>query len=185
MMSEFSLYLVHKCMGFAFGWFNEDDLEIMLDDNRAIDNLAVKVYTSHEGSPSEEEIRNLMNEGSGRGVWLSAEETLDRGLIDQIYVPGEFENEPDNMNEEEESSAQQNVIKQAEDIIKNDTAEDQKETQTPEEKEAAKELLSEAARMEELGLPPVPEAKTKQLLEVQAAGRKRKAQLHKIKTELS
>lgn len=89
-MSANAKMLVHKGLGFLFGWFNANDLEPVVDDLTVISDLIAEVYAK-AGSKDKEYYKDLMNEFNGRGRWLSASEALEAGLIDEIYEPGEDE----------------------------------------------------------------------------------------------
>lgn len=91
-MSANAKMLVHNGLGFLFGWYNPNQLNIVLDDLNAITDTIAGVYAK-AGSKDKEYYRDLMNEFNGRGKWLSAEQALEAGLIDEIYEPGEEESE--------------------------------------------------------------------------------------------
>jgi ATP-dependent Clp endopeptidase proteolytic subunit ClpP len=80
-MSANSLYLIHQSMTYADG--NSNDFETSLDLLKKTDERIVAIYADASGRPAEE-FEALMRENNGRGRWLSADEALEYGLIDEI-----------------------------------------------------------------------------------------------------
>lgn len=80
-MSANSLYLIHQSMTYADG--NSNDFETSLDLLKKTDERIVAIYAEASGRPAEE-FEVLMRENNGRGRWLSADEALEYGLIDEI-----------------------------------------------------------------------------------------------------
>lgn len=85
-----SVQLIHHVMAGIMGWFNVITLAEIDSDLQALDRVLVRIYTKRTGK-SEAEIRDLMGKANGAGVFLSADEALEMGLIDEIYEPGETE----------------------------------------------------------------------------------------------
>jgi ATP-dependent protease ClpP protease subunit len=92
-MADNALYIVHKVAGMidVFGYFNDDDIEGLIQKLEKEKNEAAKVslilareYSKKTGKPTSEML-DLMKEET----WLTAEEAKDFGFIDEIYTPGE------------------------------------------------------------------------------------------------
>lgn len=85
-ISKNSRILVHKPMAGMGGWFNVDDLQSVIDDLNGIEETILGVYVS-AGTKTKEEYLELMSRNSGHGVWISADEALEWGLVDEVYEP--------------------------------------------------------------------------------------------------
>lgn len=83
-MSDNSLYLIHKAWGLAIG--NVNDMMAVAEDLEAIDKRILNIYAKRSGK-SEDDIQELMNENSGGGKWIDADEALGFGLIDEAFEP--------------------------------------------------------------------------------------------------
>lgn len=81
-MSANGLYLIHQAQTDVCG-ANSHDLEDSLDLLNKTNERIIAIYAEASGRPAEE-FDALMRENSGRGRWLSAEEALEVGLIDEI-----------------------------------------------------------------------------------------------------
>ena len=88
-MSANSLYLIHQSMTDSCG--NSTDLETSLDLLKKTDERIVTIYAEASGRPGEEFVA-LMRENSGRGRWLTADEALAYGLIDEILAAEPIQN---------------------------------------------------------------------------------------------
>lgn len=88
-MSANSLYLIHQSMTDSCG--NSTDLETSLDLLKKTDERIVAIYAEASGRPAEE-FEALMRENSGRGRWLTADEALSYGLIDEILAAEPLQN---------------------------------------------------------------------------------------------
>lgn len=80
-MSENGLYLIHQSKTALDG--NSHDLETSLDLLKKSDERIVAIYAEASGRPAEKFVE-LMKANNGKGKWLSADEALAAGLIDQI-----------------------------------------------------------------------------------------------------
>lgn len=78
-----SLYLIHNSMCVAEG--NAEELEAEVEMLRQTDCRLAEIYATRSGR-SVEEIAQLMSENGGRGRWLSPEEAIAEGLVDEINV---------------------------------------------------------------------------------------------------
>ncbi|MDE6862084.1 MAG: Clp protease ClpP [Alistipes sp.] len=76
-----SLYLIHNSLCAAEG--NAAELEAGADMLRQTDARLAAVYAARSGR-DEESFRTLMAENAGRGRWLSPQEALEAGLVDEI-----------------------------------------------------------------------------------------------------
>lgn len=87
-MSSNARILVHKASGFMFGWHNSNELISIAEDLEGFSNDAMAIYAKASGK-DKEDYRSLMEERNGQGKWITAEEALEWGLIDEIFEPGE------------------------------------------------------------------------------------------------
>lgn len=81
-MSANGLYLIHQSKTDANS-ANSHELATSLDLLKKTDERIVAIYTEASGRPAEE-FEALMRENNGKGRWLSADEALEAGLIDEI-----------------------------------------------------------------------------------------------------
>lgn len=80
-MSANGLYLIHQAMTSSSG--NSSDLETSIDLLKKTDERLVAIYVESSGRPAEDFVA-LMAENGGKGRWLTADEALEYGLIDEI-----------------------------------------------------------------------------------------------------
>lgn len=92
-MSRYALLLVHKCSGYVETWgqMNADELAEAIRrlgerkaDLETIDHIVAGIYAQRTGRTLRE-----MAELMARASWLTAEECLSLGLIDEIIEDGE------------------------------------------------------------------------------------------------
>lgn len=83
-MSANALYLIHPASTIA--WGNCNAMEEALTSLKKVDETLANIYAKRTGK-SAEEITDLMNRFDGNGEWLTADEALDLGLIDEIIEP--------------------------------------------------------------------------------------------------
>ena len=83
-MSRNGLYLIHKSSNIA--WGNANEIGVVVQDLNTIDERIMELY-ANRSKVDKEVIRGLMNENNGTGKWLSADEALQYGLIDEILEP--------------------------------------------------------------------------------------------------
>ena len=88
-MGKYALFLVHQCSNEVFEWgqMNATDLQTLIDrlqknkeDNEKIDGVLAAMYASRCKNHSQEELLELLKESK----WLTAQEALDWGFIDEI-----------------------------------------------------------------------------------------------------
>lgn len=86
-----SYYLIHKVASWVdeWGYMNDDDLDKLIteleaekDENKKITLNVARMYVNRTGK-STKEILDLMKKES----WLTAEEALEWGFVDEIYEP--------------------------------------------------------------------------------------------------
>lgn len=80
-MSANGLYLIHQSKTSTNG--NSFELETSIDLLKKTDERIIAIYAEASGRPAEE-FKALMKANKGRGKWLSADEALEAGLIDEI-----------------------------------------------------------------------------------------------------
>lgn len=89
-MSKNALMLIHHGWGMTIG--NVYDHKKMVDTLNTIDQTILGIY--QDRSPSKyKEIKALMAEDNGNGVWINAEKALELGLIDEVFTPGKATSE--------------------------------------------------------------------------------------------
>lgn len=102
-----ALYLVHKCLNLVFewDWMNADQLaakiaklEQMKDDQQTVDGCVAGMYASRCKGKTKDEVLALMK----RGGWLTAEEALSWGFVDEIT--DDAEDDKPELNEEVQAS---------------------------------------------------------------------------------
>ncbi|MBR2352212.1 MAG: Clp protease ClpP [Alistipes sp.] len=76
-----ALYLVHRSSCATEG--NAEELAEHIELLRKTDEVIASLYASRSGHPKVE-FETLMSENGGRGRWLSPEEALQAGLVDEI-----------------------------------------------------------------------------------------------------
>lgn len=88
-MGKYALFLVHQCSNGVFecGQMNATDLQTLIErlqknkeDNEKIDGVLAAMYASRCKNHSQEELLDLLKESK----WLTAQEALDWGFIDEI-----------------------------------------------------------------------------------------------------
>lgn len=77
-MSRYALFLIHKCWSGVVG--NENVLEEVLEEQRAINSRLVAIYTDRTGA-KQADIEALMERNNGDGAWLNTEECMQYGFI--------------------------------------------------------------------------------------------------------
>ena len=88
-MGKYALFLVHQCSNYVFEWgqMNATDLQELIDrlqknkeDNEKIDMVLAAMYASRCKNHTQEELLDLLKESK----WLTAQEALDWGFVDEI-----------------------------------------------------------------------------------------------------
>lgn len=83
-MSDNALYLVHRAWTIGMG--NANDFEALAKDLNKLDDRISNIYAKRSDK-DQSEFMDLMNESNGDGIWISAQEAKDFGLIDEINEP--------------------------------------------------------------------------------------------------
>lgn len=83
-MSDNALYLVHRAWTIGIG--NANDFEALAKDLNKLDDRISNIYAKRSDK-DQSEFMDLMNESNGDGIWISAQEAKDFGLIDEINEP--------------------------------------------------------------------------------------------------
>lgn len=92
MAKNTSFMLIHRAMLGVMGFFNQNSTKAMTEDLETIDNQIIQMYAA-QATADEQEIADLMDEGEGYGKWIDPDQALEMGLIDEIYDPGDTEDE--------------------------------------------------------------------------------------------
>lgn len=88
-MGKYALFLVHQCSNTVLVWeqMNADDLQSLIEqlqknkeDNEKIDQVLAAMYASRCKNHTQEELLELLKESK----WLTAQEALEWGFIDEI-----------------------------------------------------------------------------------------------------
>lgn len=91
-MSKYAMFLVHKCSNFidAWGAYNADQMQTLIDqleenkkENDKIDVILANMYANRCGKKVSDMLDILK-----KGRWLTAQEALDWGFIDEISEEG-------------------------------------------------------------------------------------------------
>lgn len=91
-MSRYALLLVHCCSGWVDTWgsYNREELEAAIeelrrrsDDLGRLDEVVAALYAQRTGRTARE-----MADVMARGAWLTAEESLELGLVDELSEEG-------------------------------------------------------------------------------------------------
>lgn len=83
-MSDNALYLIHRAWTIGMG--NANDFETLAKDLKKFDDRISNIYAKRSDK-DQQSFMDLMNESSGDGIWISAAEAKDYGLIDNISEP--------------------------------------------------------------------------------------------------
>lgn len=83
-MSSTGLYLTHQAQTVAMG--TAEDMEASKKTLDTINNQIAEIYAKRSGK-TVEEMRAVMDRNRGLGEWLTADEALELGLIDEVYEP--------------------------------------------------------------------------------------------------
>ncbi len=112
-MPQESFQLLHRVMFGVMGFINQNTTRELTADLEVIDNQLIAMY-ERVSNQSAKQIAELMDEGSGYGRWISADDALDMGLIDEIYDPADEEDEnTDHLEAEEAQARMRNIEKLA------------------------------------------------------------------------
>jgi ATP-dependent protease ClpP protease subunit len=74
-----SLIMVHKCMSFLCGYYNEDELEKAKQSNAAVDKALAGIYAKKTGMDETEALEMMQQE-----TYLTGEEALAKGFADEL-----------------------------------------------------------------------------------------------------
>lgn len=110
-MPETAFKLYHRVMFGLMGYFNQNSFREMTDDAEVIDSVLIKMISGNSNM-SENKVAELMDGGGGYGKWISAEEALDNGMIDEIYDPAdESDDNTDHLDGEDKENRMRNIQK--------------------------------------------------------------------------
>lgn len=108
-ISEDAFLLIHRCMFGLCGYYNQNTFRSLTESGETIDNQLIKMYAK-KSMMNEAEVAELMDEGEGYGRWVSAEEALELGLVDEVFDPSdEADGNVDRMDPDQVESMKQNV----------------------------------------------------------------------------
>jgi ATP-dependent Clp protease, protease subunit len=80
-MSENAMYLVHMPMVSAFG--NVNEISVVAEELQKITDQLIDLYKKETGM-TRAEVKKLIGENNGNGIWITAKEAKEKGLIDEI-----------------------------------------------------------------------------------------------------
>lgn len=83
-MSANSLFLIHPASTIA--WGNRSDIAAAMSDLEKVDQTIRDIYAKRTGKTAAE-IEEVMNRFDGRGEWLTAQEAMEYGFIDEVFEP--------------------------------------------------------------------------------------------------
>jgi len=98
-MSKNALLLIHQVMLPVCEWLNQNKADIYLKDLQKTSDHVAGIYADRSGKDKQYFI-DLMNQANGDGVWLTADEALEHGLIDEIVDYAHDAGEGDNGSED-------------------------------------------------------------------------------------
>ena len=87
-ISKNALYLVHQSWSIAM--CNVNDMMDMAGTLATIDGKIAQLYADRSGKDVET-FKELMAKSNGDGIWITAEQALEYGLVDEIVEPGKKE----------------------------------------------------------------------------------------------
>lgn len=93
-ISENSLYMIHESMATIEG--NKKMLGRMIEVMGVVDEKISGIYAQRSGRAAEY-FENIMSEDDGRGKWMSAQDVLDIGLVDEIKRESRWDRLKDNI----------------------------------------------------------------------------------------
>jgi len=92
-----ALLLIHRCTGHVEG--NINDLEQGIEEQKRLDEIMANIYLKQIQKAGKKktlkDVLALMNENNGNGIWLTAQEAVDFGLVDEVYEPKDMVEEQD------------------------------------------------------------------------------------------
>lgn len=92
-----SFMLIHRAMLGVMGFLNQNTTQSMTEDLEVIDNQMIEMYLKRtqaiRGGAGKDDIIDLMDDGEGYGKWIDASTALEMGFIDEVYDPGDEEDE--------------------------------------------------------------------------------------------
>lgn len=110
-MSKNAFYLMHRVMFGVMGYINQNTTAEMAQDMEVIDDRLISFF-AERAEISTDQIADLMDDGGGYGRWISAEDALEFGFIDEIYDPADEEDEDaDHFDSEERENRMRNIQK--------------------------------------------------------------------------
>lgn len=83
-ISTNAMMLIHRAWTFGSG--NANDFEALVKDLKKTDDVIANIYAKR-GGKDKDYYMNLMNENSGDGIWLDADEAVESGLVDEAIEP--------------------------------------------------------------------------------------------------
>lgn len=86
-MSANAFYLIHQASGYL-SWANATEAESALEDLKRANQTIAELYARRSGKDVQVFI-DLMAKNNGNGVWLTAQEAKEYGLVDEVYEPNE------------------------------------------------------------------------------------------------
>jgi len=108
-MPQTSFMLIHRAMFGMVGYYNQNTFRRMIANAETIDEQLIRMY-ERSSNLSAEKIAQIMDEGEGYGRWMSADEALEHGLIDEVYDPADEGDENiDRLEGEEVENMKRNV----------------------------------------------------------------------------
>lgn len=101
-MNRYSRLMIHNIQGGCYG--NKEELEACVGEIKSLENMLADIYSKKMGISKEQIKENYFD---GKDHWLTAEEALGLGLIDEIY---DSEPLPENMTHEQVYTFYQNKL---------------------------------------------------------------------------
>lgn len=83
-MASHAILLIHKA-NLNAGVVNENEVKTLLEEFKGINESMTQIYLANTPKKNHKAIRELMEANNGNGKWITAQEALEVGLIDEVF----------------------------------------------------------------------------------------------------
>lgn len=90
-ISNAAMVMVHRPMALLFDYYNQNELNDMIDHLKTISSSMITIYANRTGL-ERSNVAGYIDGEKGEGTWFTAEEAIDAGFADE-YIPDEAEEE--------------------------------------------------------------------------------------------
>lgn len=74
-----SIIMIHKCMALLIGWYNDEDLNKVINQNQATDKALAAIYTKKTGLTEDDVLAMMADE-----TYMTGEEAVEKGFADEL-----------------------------------------------------------------------------------------------------